>query len=247
MDAQTNGAAAPPSPQPAQSLPTPPPAPLLSNPTISTQLPGYDKRPRDARLIHLLLTSLGVSAYQERVPLQLLDFAYRHTSALLADALHLSSDAYISQQNRAKDPAPGGAMRDADGQVSMSAVQLAIQSRLQYQLGSGGMSKEFLMEVAEQRNKIRLPVSGQTEWGVRLPSEKFVLTGVPWGVKEVWAKEEEEEEEKEEDKDAMGDVKMEDKAEEEGPGFGDEVEGGTFEDVFGVEGEGEDEEMGDGA
>lgn len=245
MEAQTNGVAVAPSPAPAQTLPTPPPQPLPSHPTLSTHLSAHDKRPRDARLIHLLLSSLGVTAYQERVPLQLLDFAYRHTSALLSDSLHLSSDAYMSQQNRAKDPVPGGAgMRDADGQISMSAVNLAIQSRLQYQLGSGGMSKEFLLETAEARNKIRLPPVGQTEWGVRLPSEKFVLTGVPWGVREVWEKDGENEDneggaDKEKAKDGSGDVEMEDEHEE---GFGEDEEGGTMEDMFGVDG---DEEMAD--
>ncbi|KFY98890.1 hypothetical protein V500_01524 [Pseudogymnoascus sp. VKM F-4518 (FW-2643)] len=240
MEAQTNGVATPSLPtQAVRSLPTPPPLPLPSHPTVSTQIPGYDKRPRDARLIHLLLTSLGISAYQERVPLQLLDFAYRHTSAILSDALHLSSDAYISQQNRARDPPAGSNLRDADGQVSMGAVQLAIQSRLQYQLSSGGTSKEFLMEVAEARNKIRLPAVGQTEWGVRLPNEKFVLTGVPWGVKEVWEKDDSEDEEADETED----VKMEDGVEDEGV-FGEDVEGGTFDDVFGST---EDQEMGEGA
>jgi transcription initiation factor TFIID subunit 9B len=32
----------------------------------------------------------------------------------------------------------------------------------------------------------------QNEWGVRLPSERFVLTGVPWGLKGEWVVDEEE-------------------------------------------------------
>lgn len=44
---------------------------------------GQSKRPRDARLIHLILANYGVNAYQERVPLQLMDFAYRYTSSIL--------------------------------------------------------------------------------------------------------------------------------------------------------------------
>src|SRR5579871_6542586 len=43
-------------------------------------------KPRDARLLHLLLTSLQVSAYSPRVPIQLLDFAYRYTHGILQDA-----------------------------------------------------------------------------------------------------------------------------------------------------------------
>jgi transcription initiation factor TFIID subunit 9B len=174
----------------------------------------------------MLLSSLGVTAYQERVPLQLLDFAYRHSSSILSDALHLSSDAYISQQSRARDGAQGGGLRDADGQVSANAVQIAIQSRLQYQFtGSqgGGLSKEFLLETAQARNKISLPRVLQNEWGVRLPSERFVLTGVPWGLKEEWESEDEGEA-----GDAMEGVQA---TEEEGVEGGEE--GGRVEDLFG--------------
>src|SRR5436190_6340145 len=119
----------------APALTTPAAAVNPSIPLTSLQDNGSAKRPRDARLIHMLLSSLGVTAYQERVPVQLLDFAYRHTSSILSDALHLSSDAYISQQSRARDGPQGGGIPGADGQVSMSSVQLAIQSRLQYQFG----------------------------------------------------------------------------------------------------------------
>ena len=56
------------------------------NTTLPTDSPadnGQSKRPRDARLIHLILANYGVTAYQERVPLQLMDFAYRYTSSIL--------------------------------------------------------------------------------------------------------------------------------------------------------------------
>jgi len=184
----------------------------------------------------MLLSSLGITAYQERVPLQLLDFAYRHTSSILSDALHLSSDAYISQQTRARDPPAGGggggggSFKDADGQVSMSAVQLAIQSRLQYQFNAGnggGLSKEFLLETAEARNKVRFPRVAQDEWGIRLPNEKFVLTGVPWGLREEWESENAGGE-GDGDVDMLGEVKVE-----EGEGGEGEEEGGTAEDLFG--------------
>ncbi|KAL2060047.1 hypothetical protein VTL71DRAFT_9869 [Oculimacula yallundae] len=201
---QTNGHTSPP-PQPAPVAAPPPPTqtqapaaiPNPSVPLTSLQDNGLSKRPRDARLIHMLLSSLGCTAYQERVPLQLLDFAYRHSSSILSDALHLSSDAYVSQQTRARDAPPGGGFREADGQVSSNAVQLAISSRLQYQFGGGngggGLSKEFLLETAQARNKVALPRVLQNEWGVRLPSERFVLTGVPWGLKGQWVVNEEEE------------------------------------------------------
>lgn len=52
-------------------------------PTNSQVDKGQSKRPRDARLIHLVLANYGVNAYQERIPLQLMDFAYRYTSSTL--------------------------------------------------------------------------------------------------------------------------------------------------------------------
>jgi transcription initiation factor TFIID subunit 9B len=42
------------------------------------------KKPRDARIIHLILASMGVSAYEERVPLMLMDFAYRKLLKVLS-------------------------------------------------------------------------------------------------------------------------------------------------------------------
>lgn len=239
---QTNGQTtdSPPS-QPAvasssQPNPTSAPTAVPSVPATSLQDNGLSKRPRDARLIHLLLSSLGVQAYQERVPLQLLDFAYRHSSSILSDALHLSSDAYVSQQNRARgDAAPGGGFKDADGNVSGTAVQLAIQSRLQYQFSGsngGGLNKAFLLETAQTRNKVALPRVLQNEWGVRLPNERFVLTGVPWGLKDEWDMEDDEDE-KQANVDAMEGVE----ATEEGV---EAENGGTAADLFG---EDADEDM----
>ena len=177
----------------------------------------------------MLLSSLGCHAYQERVPLQLLDFAYRHSSSILSDALHLSSDAYVSQQTRARDAPAGGGFREADGQVSANAVMLAIQSRLQYQFGGGngggGLSKEFLMETAQARNKIALPRVLPNEWGVRLPSERFVLTGQPWGLKGEWVVNDEVET-------PHGDIMEGIETEERGV---EDEEGGTMEDLFGGE------------
>jgi transcription initiation factor TFIID subunit 9B len=69
---------------------------------------------------------------------------------------------------------------------------------------------------------------------VRLPSERFVLSGTSWGLKDVW--DEEDDEEEDQGGDAMEGI--------EGPEpediGGDGVEGGTVEDMFG---EDVDEEM----
>ncbi|PQE03369.1 hypothetical protein CJF30_00005528 [Rutstroemia sp. NJR-2017a BBW] len=211
---QTNGHGSSSPPSQPNAPPNPQPTPSTSAPAANTAVPltslqdnGLSKRPRDARLIHMLLSSLGVAAYQERVP-----------------------------QTRARDAPPGGGFRDADGQVSANAVQLAIQSRLQYQFGGGnggGLSKEFLLETAQARNKIGLPRVLQNEWGVRLPAERFVLTGVPWGLKDEWEEEEDI---------SMGDAMEGVMPTQEETADGDEEGAGDMNDLFGTSGD-MDEDM----
>ncbi|TGJ81585.1 hypothetical protein E0Z10_g7163, partial [Xylaria hypoxylon] len=103
-----------------------------SSPTATT----HEPRPRDARTIELLLTSQGVTSFDGRVPLLLLDFAYRHTSSILNDALHLSGDPYTTHAG-AKPSGSSGAVPTAppggDATVSTNAVNIAIASRQAYQ------------------------------------------------------------------------------------------------------------------
>ncbi|KAH8905997.1 TFIID-31kDa-domain-containing protein [Coniochaeta sp. PMI_546] len=207
-----------------------------SNPQLSTP------RPRDARTLELLLTAQGVTAFEPRVPLLLLDFAYRHTSSILSDALHLSADPYVSHAGSKPSQLSGAApVNVGDATVSANAVHLAVASRLGYQFraGGGAASKEWMLELARERNKVALPKVAAHEWGVRLPNERFVLSGVSWGLRDVWAGlegedgEEEEEEEGEEEgaEGAMEGVEMGGQNEEDVGGDG--VEGGTMGDVFG--------------
>ncbi|KAL2178788.1 uncharacterized protein P884DRAFT_258078 [Thermothelomyces heterothallicus CBS 202.75] len=114
-----------------------------------------------------------------------------------------------------------------------------------------------MMELARERNKIALPRVMPSEWGIRLPGERFVLSGVSWGLRDVWAAQEGLEESSSssssssDDEDAEmadgpngsggggGADAMDVEAEDVG---GDGVEGGTIGDVFGDDGL-EDEEM----
>ncbi|CAG9989902.1 unnamed protein product [Clonostachys byssicola] len=191
-------------------------------------------RPRDARLIELLLNSQGVTSYEQRVPLLLLDFAYRHTSAVLNDAIHLAADPYVKEAG-SKPSASSGATAAAPGEapVTANAVKLAIGARLSYQFrggsAGGGISKEYMQELARERNKVSLPKIVPNEWGVRLPSERFVLSGASWGLKDMW----EEDGEDEDDDDSSGDAMEGIEAPEPEDVGGDPVEGGTVDDVFG--------------
>ncbi|KAI9038673.1 putative transcription initiation factor TFIID, 31kD subunit [Aspergillus affinis] len=235
-----------------------------AHPSQPTQIPstslkdsGKSRRPRDVRLIHMLLASLGVTSYQERVPLQLLDFAYRYTSSVLQDAVHLATEGYAGSMD-------GGTSRGGEiNSVSLPALRLSIASRLHYQFQTG-LPKEFLLDVAAERNRVALP--GATRGfdagqqvnkpaanqsvlmgGMRLPPERFCLTGTGWNMKDEWESEGEEEVEvgggAGGDGGGAGEAQKGKQEEGEGEGEGDEDDGedGKMEDVFG-----EDTAMGEG-
>ncbi|KAI0109024.1 transcription initiation factor IID, 31kD subunit-domain-containing protein [Nemania sp. FL0031] len=216
----TTGTTTVPNTQPTNTTPGPsqPPGNAPSSPTVTT----HEPRPRDARTIELLLTSQGVTSFDNRVPLLLLDFAYRHTSSILNDALHLSGDPYTTHAG-AKPSGSSGAVPMAppggDATVSTNAINIAIASRQAYQfrggsggggggvgggVGGGGASKEWLQELARERNKVALPRVLANEWGVRLPNERFVLSGQSWGLREQWGVEGGSESEADEDEDEDG-------------------------------------------
>ena len=179
---------------------------------------------------------MGVSAYQERVPLQLLDFAYRYTAGILSDAQHLASEGYT------------GANSGKSEEVSLQAVRMAAASRQINQFTGGKESKEQLLERATEINKVRLPrVEQGLKFGVRLPHERFLLTGRSWDLNAQWEMEDAEEEEGgveaavEEKPQANGDKEDEDMEEEDA----EEGDGG-FTDVFGEEQEEDDAKMEEG-
>ncbi|KAL4871232.1 transcription initiation factor IID, 31kD subunit-domain-containing protein [Aspergillus spectabilis] len=218
-------------------------------PSTSLTDSGKTRRPRDVRLIHMLLASLGVTSYQERVPLQLLDFAYRYTSGVLQDAVHLTTEGYAGT---GPDAAGGGTNRGPPevGSVTLPALRLSIASRLHYQFQTG-LPKEFLADVAAERNRVALPgatrgfeqTSGKPAAsssvlmaGMRLPPERFCLTGTAWNMKDEWDSEGEEEIVLGEERGDGGVMGLEGEE-----GEGDEDEDGRMEDIFG-----EDAVMGDG-
>ncbi|CAN9344226.1 unnamed protein product [Alternaria alternata] len=164
-------------------------------PGTSLSDPGTSKRPRDARLIHLILANMGVHAYTERVPLQLLDFAYRYTSSILSDAI--SYEPPLPTTSGSKKRAAGGAAAtggaggegDSGEGVSLAALRTAVGARAAGTF-QATLGKEFMSEVAQERNRIALP-RVEREFGIRLPPERYCFTGVGWGVKGAWEDEEE--------------------------------------------------------
>ncbi|KAK0267696.1 Transcription initiation factor TFIID subunit 9 [Friedmanniomyces endolithicus] len=230
--------------------------PDLDIPRTSSQDDGQSKRPRDARIIHLVLASLGINSYQERVPLQLLDFAYRYTSGVLSDSLRLSAEGYAGQpergagRGRGAGAAGAGDVGAGEG-ITVTSLRQAIASRQGYTF-QGHLPKEFMLEQAAERNRVALP-KVERSYGVQLPPEKYCLTGVGWNLKDEWDSDEDLEDDEDEGMEGVGaqpkpltngtahaatedDVGM-------GGVEGEDEEGeGRMEDVFGEEG-GEDTEM----
>ena len=188
---------------------------------------GLSKRPRDARILHMVLANLGVTAYQERVPLQLMDFAYRYTSSTLQDALHLTSEGY-GNSGHSSGAGRGAASHNDMSSVTLSSLRLSIASRTHYQF-SPNLSKEFYHEIAQERNRVALPLVNK-DWGLRLPPEQYCLTGVGWGLREEW--------DSEGDEGVQGDggedtVMLESAVDAEGEGDGEEDDNDRMEDIFG--------------
>jgi len=202
---------------------------LPPEPATSSQDDGMTKRPRDARLIHALLTSLGVQSYEERVPQMLMDFGYRYASGVLSDARDLTAEA---AQNTSSGRGGGSTVLAQDGDVSMEALRIAIASKSQFQV-QPRLPKEDLLELANEINRRPLPVP-QREFGHRLPAEKYCALGTGWGTKPQWGLNEEFEveeagqaEERAVEDAAMKDVTGEGAAEDE------EVDQDEFEGVMG--------------
>jgi transcription initiation factor TFIID subunit 9B len=120
---------------------------------------------------------MGVHAYTERVPLQLLDFSYRYTSGILSDAIAYEPPVAASTSSKKN--------KNDDGEgITLNAVRTAISSRASYTM-AGVLPKEFMAEIASERNRIALP-RVEKEFGVRLPPERYCFTGVGWGIREAW-------------------------------------------------------------
>jgi transcription initiation factor TFIID subunit 9B len=172
-----------------------------------------------------------------------MDFAYRYTAGILNDAVHIRDEGYDQPPSatgkRKKDLNAGQSAEDGD--LSLNCLRIAIASRQVAETGGrSAVNKEFLKGIAEERNRIGLNVgtqhAGMVTGGVRLPEDKYTLTGVGWGLKEEW--ESEGEEDVPVQANGIGgedvDMGMDGAADEEVEGMDEEGEG-NMEDVFGAD------------
>ena len=187
--------------------------------------PNISKRPRDAHTLHLILHQYGVHAYQERVPLQLMDLAYRYTSGILQDSLHLTHENYPGAP-LATGPIGASTRNSAEGAqtVGLSTLRLAIRSRTHYQYNAH-LPKEFYQDLGNEKNKIALPPV-QVDAGLQLPPEQYLMTSKHWEMGEEY--EVMENESLDTTRPSRDEVIAGIEAE-----SGEEPEGGSVEDLFG--------------
>ncbi|GAA94224.1 uncharacterized protein L969DRAFT_45844 [Mixia osmundae IAM 14324] len=120
--------------------------------------------PRDARLIALILSSMGVDQAEPGVVAILMEFAHRYTTEILTDAL-----VYADHAHRGL-----GASSAANLTPDLADVRMALKAKLEHSMSSA-WPKEFLMPLALELNRLPLP-SLPESYGVRLPPEKDRLT-----------------------------------------------------------------------
>jgi len=117
--------------------------------------------PRDAKVIKLILKTMGIYNVESRVIQQILEFAHRYASDVLQDALAFSEHAGHSEVNE-------------------SDIRLAIEGKTTYSF-TNPPSRDVLEEIAARRNKLPLPII-QEKYGVRLPPERHCLTAINYQV-----------------------------------------------------------------
>ncbi|TPX44892.1 hypothetical protein SeLEV6574_g04210 [Synchytrium endobioticum] len=111
--------------------------------------------PRDARLIALLLQSMGIDAHEPRVLPQLLEFMHRYVVDVLNDAVVVADHA-------------------GHPDMTVADLELAVLSRLEHSFALPP-SHDALLDLAEAKNAIPLPAIPE-KYGFRVPPEARTLT-----------------------------------------------------------------------
>ena len=150
----------------------------------------------------------------------LMDFAYRYTSSVLSDAQALTAES-----------GSGGTGKHAqEGSVSLGSLRQAIAARNHFHI-QPQLPKEDLQDLSQDINRVILPKPDR-DYGLRLPPEKYCLTGEGYGLKEEWDEEEEVEDEDEDE--PTQDTVMKDVVAIEGGAADDEdIDQDEFEDAMG--------------
>ncbi|XP_054611369.1 transcription initiation factor TFIID subunit 9 isoform X2 [Dunckerocampus dactyliophorus] len=118
--------------------------------------------PKDAQVMMQILKDMGVAEYEPRVINQMLEFTYRYVTTIIEDAKIYATHAKKSSV-------------DADD------IKLAIQCRMDQSFTSPP-PRDFLLEVARQKNQTPLPLI-KPYTGPRLPPDRYCLTAPNYRLK----------------------------------------------------------------
>eukprot|EP01120_Amphizonella_sp_Union-15-10_P000797 TRINITY_DN10826_c0_g1_i1.p1 TRINITY_DN10826_c0_g1~~TRINITY_DN10826_c0_g1_i1.p1 ORF type:complete len:199 (-),score=33.42 TRINITY_DN10826_c0_g1_i1:88-684(-) len=122
------------------------------------------KIPRQAKLMHLLLTSMGVQNYQPSVVNQLLELMYRYVQEILEESLENAHHRNSRQT-----------------QIQLSDVKLALQARVQNSFVQPP-PRQVLLDIARKRNNNTFPKISSLTTGVVLPPDEHCLTQINYQV-----------------------------------------------------------------
>ncbi|XP_015252418.1 transcription initiation factor TFIID subunit 9 [Cyprinodon tularosa] len=123
--------------------------------------------PKDAQVMMQILKDMGVTEYEPRVINQMLEFTYRYVTTIIEDAKIYATHAKKSNV-------------DADD------IKLAIQCRMDQSFTSPP-PRDFLLEVARQKNQTPLPLI-KPYTGPRLPPDRYCLTAPNYRLKSIQKK-----------------------------------------------------------
>ncbi|XP_035480444.1 transcription initiation factor TFIID subunit 9 isoform X2 [Scophthalmus maximus] len=123
--------------------------------------------PKDAQVMMQILKDMGITEYEPRVINQMLEFTYRYVTTIIEDAKIYATHAKKSTV-------------DADD------IKLAIQCRMDQSFTSPP-PRDFLLEVARQKNQTPLPLI-KPYTGPRLPPDRYCLTAPNYRLKSIQKK-----------------------------------------------------------
>ncbi|XP_029924353.1 transcription initiation factor TFIID subunit 9 [Myripristis murdjan] len=123
--------------------------------------------PKDAQVMIQILKDMGITEYEPRVINQMLEFTYRYVTTIIEDAKIYAAHAKKSNV-------------DADD------IKLAIQCRMDQSFTSPP-PRDFLLEVARQKNQTPLPLIKPYS-GPRLPPDRYCLTAPNYRLKSIQKK-----------------------------------------------------------
>ncbi|PWN30213.1 TFIID-31kDa-domain-containing protein [Jaminaea rosea] len=126
----------------------------------------YSEIPQDARLISLIIASMGIQDIEPGVEMMLLEWAHRYIHTILSDSLLYASHAHPSSSS--------------NPQISLADVTLAVQSHLSHSLIQPP-SKSALLNLASSLNSTPLPPISD-RYGLRLPPKEHCLTNVNFNI-----------------------------------------------------------------